>query len=181
MGSGSSRSDMNKPLRYRVAAVEPDERFRTSLTIQLASSGVTVSDTIESLVATLEGNRPTVVVFGPGLANDTGLAQAQRLSRLHPEMGVVLVCEELSLALLQHALRAGVRDALALDTDDAALRNAIERVGDSLASERSQSGAAASEPGRVIVTFSTKGGVGKSVTRDEPRGRARARAARSRS
>jgi pilus assembly protein CpaE len=105
-----------------------------------------------------------VVVFGPGLANDTGLAQAQRLGRQHPEMGVVLVCEELSLALLQQALRAGVRDALALDTDDNALRNAIERVGDSLVSVRSSPGAGAQEPGRVIVTFSTKGGVGKSVT-----------------
>ncbi|HEX4491031.1 MAG TPA: P-loop NTPase [Acidimicrobiia bacterium] len=130
----------------------------------MASTGATVADTIESLVATLDGNRPTVVVFGPGLANDTGLAQAQRLSRQHPEMGVVLVCQELSLSLLQHALRAGVRDALSLDTDDAALRSAIERVGDSLANERTQSAGIAAEPGRVIVTFSTKGGVGKSVT-----------------
>jgi pilus assembly protein CpaE len=156
---------MNSPKRYRVAAVEPDERFRTRLTIQLASSGATVSDTIESLVATLEGSRPTVVVFGPGLANDTGLAQAQRLGRQHPEMGVVLVCQELSLGLLQQALRAGVRDALALDTDEAALRNAIERVGDSLASSHTSAvGSIVGEPGRVIVTFSTKGGVGKSVT-----------------
>jgi Flp pilus assembly protein, ATPase CpaE len=154
---------MNSPLRYRVAAVEPDERFRTSLTIQLAASEAHVSDTIESLVASLEGSRPTVVVFGPGLANDTGLAQAQRLVRQHPEMGVVLVCEELSLSLLQQALRAGVRDALALDTDDAALRSAIERVGESLVSTRTAPGTGPVALGRVIVTFSTKGGVGKSI------------------
>ncbi len=164
MGSGSSRSDMNSPKRYRVAAVEPDERFRTSLTIQLAATGVHVSDTIESLIASHEGSGPTVVVFGPGLANDTGLAQAQRLGRQHPEMGVVLVCEELTLALLQQALRAGVRDALSLDTDDAALRQAIERVGDSLVSTRTAPGTGPVELGRVIVTFSTKGGVGKSIT-----------------
>jgi len=155
---------MKQPMRYRVAAVEPDERFRTRLTIQLAAVEATVSDTIESLIASLEGAKPTVVVFGPGLANDTGLAQAQRLARQHPEMGVVLVCEELSLALLQQALRAGVRDALALDTDDAALRSAIERVGDSLVSVRTAPGSGPVELGRVIVTFSTKGGVGKSVT-----------------
>jgi len=154
---------MSAPKRYRVAAVEPDERFRTRLTIQLAATEATVSDTIESLVASLEGNRPTVVVFGPGLANDTGLAQAQRLSRQHPEMGVVLVSEELSLALLQQALRAGVRDALALDTDDAALRQAIDRVGESLVSSRTAPGTGPVELGRVIVTFSTKGGVGKSI------------------
>ena len=154
---------MSAPKRFRVAAVEPDERFRTRLTIQLAATGATVSDTIESLVATLDGNRPTVVVFGPGLANDTGLAQAQRLSRQHPELGVVLVSEELSLSLLQQALRAGVRDALALDTDDAALRQAIERVGESLVSSRTAPGSGPAELGRVIVTFSTKGGVGKSI------------------
>jgi pilus assembly protein CpaE len=154
---------MSAPKRYRVAAVEPDERFRTRLTIQLAATEATVSNTIESLVATLDGNRPTVVVFGPGLANDTGLAQAQRLSRQHPEMGVVLVSEELSLALLQQALRAGVRDALALDTDDTSLRQAIERVGESLVSSRTQPGSGPVELGRVIVTFSTKGGVGKSI------------------
>jgi pilus assembly protein CpaE len=154
---------MSAPKRYRVAAVEPDERFRTRLTIQLAATEATVSDTIESLVATLDGKRPTVVVFGPGLANDTGLAQAQRLSRQHPEMGVVLVSEELSLALLQQALRAGVRDALALDTDDVALRQAIERVGESLVSSRTAPGSGPAEVGRVIVTFSTKGGVGKSI------------------
>jgi pilus assembly protein CpaE len=154
---------MSAPKRYRVAAVEPEERFRTRLTIQLASTEATVSDTIESLVASLDGTRPTVVVFGPGLANDTGLAHAQRLTRQHPEMGVVLVSQELSLALLQQALRAGVRDALALDTDDAELRQAIERVGESLVSSRTAPGSGPVELGRVIVTFSTKGGVGKSI------------------
>jgi pilus assembly protein CpaE len=135
------------------------------LTIQLAAVEATVSDTIESLVASLDGNKATVVVFGPGLANDTGLAQAARLVRQHPEMGVVLVCEELTLGLLQQSLRAGVRDALALDTDDSALRQAIERVGDSLVSVRSSApGGGPAELGRVIVTFSTKGGVGKSIT-----------------
>jgi len=78
-------------------------------------------------------------------------------------MGVVLVSEELSLGLLQQALRAGVRDALALDKDDAALRQAIERVGESLVSSRTAPGSGPVELGRVIVTFSTKGGVGKSV------------------
>jgi pilus assembly protein CpaE len=161
MASGSK--GMSAPKRYRVAAVEPDERFRTRLTIQLAAMDATMSDSIESLVASLDGNRPSVVVFGPGLANDTGLAHAARLVRQHPELGVVLVCPELSLALLQQALRAGVRDALALDTDDAALRASIERVGESLVSTRTAPGSGPAELGRVIVTFSTKGGVGKSI------------------
>ena len=154
---------MSAPKRYRVAAVEPDERFRTRLTIQLAAVDATMSDSIESLVASLDGKRPSVVVFGPRLANDTGLAHAARLVRQHPELGVVLVCPELSLALLQQALRAGVRDALALDTDDAALRASIERVGESLVSTRTAPGSGPAELGRVIVTFSTKGGVGKSI------------------
>ena len=50
-----------------------------------------------------------------------------------------------------------------LDADDAALRQAIERVGESLVSSRTAPGSGPVELGRVIVAFSTKGGVGKSV------------------
>ncbi len=155
---------MSGSKRYRIAAVEPDQRFRTRLMIEMAATEAHMSETIDAFVASLEGDRPTVVVFGPSLANDTGIAQAQRIARTHPEVGVVLLTQELSLALLQQALRAGVRDVLTLDTDETGLRQAIERVGDSLAATRSSSGGPPVELGRVIVTFSTKGGVGKSIT-----------------
>jgi pilus assembly protein CpaE len=86
------------------------------------------------------------------------------LTRSHPSAGIVLLAEELTLPLLQQALRAGVRDAVTLESEDAVLRQAVERVGDSIATIASRALATEkTKQGRVIVSFSTKGGVGKSV------------------
>jgi pilus assembly protein CpaE len=150
--------------RYRVVAVEPDERYRTRLTIQLAGLAPAPWESLEALMEHLDDDEPTVVVFGPGLANDTGLAHAQRLTRSHPEVGIVLFAEELTLPLLQQALRSGVRDAVTLEADDATLRQAVDRVGDAIATiARKSVQHETGQRGRVIVSFSTKGGVGKSV------------------
>jgi pilus assembly protein CpaE len=150
--------------RYRVVAVEPDERYRTRLTIQLAGLAPAPWESLEALIEHLDDEQPTVVVFGPGLANDTGLAHAQRLTRSHPEVGIVLFAEELTLPLLQQALRSGVRDAVTLEADDATLRQAVDRVGDAIATiARKSAHHEVGQRGRVIVSFSTKGGVGKSV------------------
>jgi pilus assembly protein CpaE len=149
---------------FRVLAVEPDDRFRTRLTIQLSGLAPPPATSVEQAVRDLAGDA-AVLILGPGLATDTGLAQVQRLSRSHPEIGVILVTEELTLDLLQHALRSGVRDALTLEADQASLRQTIDRVGDAMAaiSSRSHIITESAAVGKVVVAFSTKGGVGKSV------------------
>src|SRR5262249_58871277 len=66
----------------------------------------------------------------------------------------------------QDALRSGVRDAVTIDAGESQIRAAIERVGDAMSAISNRAAAAANETrslGRVIVSFSTKGGVGKSV------------------
>jgi len=76
-----------------------------------------------------------------------------------------MLAEELTLPLLQSALRAGVRDVIAIDAGESQIRQAIERVGDAMSALVNRA-AAAAEPktlGTVITAFSTKGGVGKSV------------------
>src|SRR5689334_7926675 len=164
MNSQTSPTHMPSPERYRVVAVEPDERYRTRLTIQLAGLAPAPWESLEALMEHLDGEEPTVVVFGPGLANDTGLAHAQRLTRSHPEVGIVLFAEELTLPLLQQALRSGVRDAVTLEADDATLRQTVDRVGEAIATIANRVVVQeAAKHGRVIVSFSTKGGVGKSV------------------
>ncbi len=152
--------------RYRVAAIDSEHRIRTKLAIELAAVGAVPYESVDVMVETLDPNEPTVVVLGPSHANDTGLAMVQRLTRLHPSMGVILLVEELSLGILQHALRSGVRDVAAIDAGEQALRQAVERVGDvvcALTVHAGQVTAAAKKLGRVIVAFSTKGGVGKSM------------------
>src|SRR3954470_19025826 len=119
--------------RYRVVSVEPDERYRTRLTIQLAGLSAAPFESLEQLLEQLSTVEPIVVVFGPGLGNETGLAHAQRLTRSHPNVGIVLLAEELTMPLLQQGLRSGVRDAVTLEADDNTLRQAVDRVGEAMA------------------------------------------------
>ncbi len=153
------------PRRYRVCAVEPDHGERTRMAIRLAGITSAIYASVDELVASLSPGAPAVAVFGLSLANDAGLAEAERIGRAHPEIGVVVVTPELSAALLQKALRAGARDAVTADAEEAQVRQAVERVGETMVAmtRRQPPSGDVFEPGRVIVAFSTKGGVGKSV------------------
>jgi pilus assembly protein CpaE len=151
--------------RYRVLAVEPDERARTRMTLELAGIVPSPVTSIAEMTRELVEGEPTVLVFGPGLSDGAGLAEVQRITRSFPEVGVVLLADELTMPLLQEALRAGVRDALTIDAGERPIRIAVERVGEAIANVANRA-AAAAEPakqGRIVTTFSTKGGVGKSV------------------
>jgi pilus assembly protein CpaE len=158
-------TEMPGDKRYRVLALEPDERLRTRMTLELAGIASAPFATFDELLTDLSAGEPTVVMFGASLANDTGLEAARRISRAHPETGVVLLAEALNISLLQEALRAGVRDVLVIDAGESQIRMAVERVGDSLTAVANRAAQAASPKtlGTVITAFSTKGGVGKSV------------------
>jgi pilus assembly protein CpaE len=92
----------------------------------------------------------------------------QELSHRRPDIGSLLVVEELSTELLRMALRAGVRDVIALPAESSQLLEAIERVAETIhVLPRTPDGTGPAEPsaelGTVITVFSAKGGVGKSV------------------
>jgi pilus assembly protein CpaE len=151
--------------RYRVAAVDNEHRIRTKLAIELAAVGAVPFETVDAALESFEGDEPTVLVLGPSYANDGGMATVERVTRAHPRCGVILLVEALSLDILQHALRSGVRDVAAIEAGEATLRQAVERVGEvvgDITAHAAQT-AAGSAAGRVICTFSTKGGVGKST------------------
>ncbi len=151
---------------YDVVVVEPDPRRRTELVVQVGGKGARSFATVAELAAAVEAGTPTVAVFGPSLANDEGFAPVAALTEDHPGVGVVLAAEELTTALLQKALRSGVRDAVVLgEKDNDELFTALGRVGNLMVSitARPAGVAPALAPGKVIVCFSTKGGVGKSV------------------
>src|SRR5690348_13442666 len=152
--------------RYRVLAVEPDERMRTRMTLELAGIVPAPAKSYDEVAADIVPGEPIVVVFGPSLAGADGFRAVQRLARMFPEAGVVLLAEELTLPLLQEALRSGVRDAVTIDAGERPIRQAVERVGETMAGVAHRTAAAGLEParlGRVFVVFATKGGVGKSV------------------
>jgi pilus assembly protein CpaE len=158
-------SDRSGAHRYRVFAVEPSERARTRITLELAGIVPSPVKTVDEVTRQLVEGEPSVVVFGPGLSDEAGLREVERISRSFPQVGVVLLADELTMDLLQQALRAGVRDALTIDAGERPIRVAVERVGEAVASTANRA-AAAAEPakqGRIFCAFSTKGGVGKSV------------------
>ncbi len=161
--SNAQRAGKDSP--YRVVAVEPEQRVRTKLVIEHAGLGIQPFESIDAMLEAVERTDSVVCVLGPSLANDTGLAAVARLARSNPEIGTLLLAEELSLPLLQQALRAGVRDAVALDGSETQLRLAVERVAETVLAlnQRVAVATTAAPLGRVIVSFSTKGGVGKSV------------------
>ena len=114
----------------------------------------------------LAGLDASVVVLGPGLAPSVGLALAEMMDLHHPDICVVLVAKP-STRLWERALRAGVREVIAPDADDALVRESLSRAG--AAAARRQAGTAAAvtreavRRGRVITVVSPKGGAGKTT------------------
>jgi pilus assembly protein CpaE len=150
-----------------LVVVDPDPEVRTTIALQLGGPGVvTYPDSeVESLVGYRPGPQPLVVIFGPGLTDEPGLTRVEHFTRARPEAGAVLVAAELSTDLLQRALRAGVRDVLALPVETAALYQSLERVARTLSDFPASPPPVDTPPmnGRVIAVTSTKGGSGKSV------------------
>jgi len=150
--------------QYDVAIVEPDSRARLRLGATLSTAAQ--FDTLEALSQSLRPGRGVVVVFGPGLASPYGFEQVHRLISVRPELGAIFaVGSEVTTPMLHAALRAGARDTVAV-TDPAALADAVSRVGALLGGGVSRAPVPTEHraaPGRLIVVFSAKGGVGKST------------------
>ena len=159
-------------IRYAIAIVEPDPRLRMMLASSLPAAQQLES--VEGLTQIVRTGRPTVGVFGPSMVNAFGFEQVHRLVTVYPDLGPVFAAHSLSTELLQHALRAGARDAVQMDVTGEAVAQAVARVGEVLSMPQRHSvapgmpavGASAlarTAPGRMVAVFSTKGGVGKST------------------
>lgn len=150
---------------YDLVVVDPDPKLQARLALQLGDGAATYADAA-ALSGRLEPTRPTIVVFGPTMADDRGLAEIERVTRGHPELGAILVVPELSTTVLQQALRSGVRDVLGSPTEPPLLNESVARVSRTLThipSAPVPPGPGDVERGRAITVASTKGGAGKSV------------------
>ena len=162
----NGKSAMNGPPATNLVVVDSDVVTRSRLVAQLGDNVATFG-TVDELAPYLNGE-PVVLVLGPSCATDGSIGVAERLLQSRREVGAILVAEELTTALLQQALRSGVKDVLASPTDAVQLSEAISRVAQGLVSGTS---APLVEPlfdddgelGHVITVFSTKGGSGKSM------------------
>lgn len=149
-----------------LAVVDPDPRQRARLAVQIgdaAAAGAVPS--VDALIERLPAGSPAVVIFGPGMADNAGLAQIEDFARRRPDVAAILVTSELSTALLQQALRSGVRDVLGSPTEAHVLHESIERVIRTLnvVPTTPHGAGGPGDRGRIITVSSTKGGSGKSV------------------
>lgn len=173
-------------IQVSVAVVEQRPDLRDYI-VGLLGSGVTPFEHLGQLAERLTGTVPVVVVLGPSCAHDSVLGPLSILLDRFPTLAAVLVAEELDTALLQQALRSGVRDVLALSGEAEALALAIQRLAVTLdraprvptgpaavtTDPGSSAPAAAAEEvpvphepgatGQVITVFSSKGGAGTSM------------------
>ena len=76
------------------------------MTLELAGIASAPVRSLDEIAANVAMGEPTVVLFGASLANPEGFDAVQRLTRSFPEVGVVLLAEELTLPLLQHLVPA---------------------------------------------------------------------------
>ena len=163
--------DPRLPNGAGIAVVDSDQAVRDYLTAQLGE-GAASAESLEELEPRL-GMGPVVVVLGPSCSDPADLARIEQWDRTRPEVGSVLVTNEMSTDLLRSALRAGVKDVLSAPIDQMQLIDTVNRVAEGLTGNSPSSSGGfdpdpaevfEGEPGRVITVFSTKGGSGKSVT-----------------
>lgn len=152
-----------------VAVVDSDQSVRNRLAMQLGEQAVAF-ESIAELESRLPSS-PVIVVFGPACADAGNLAALESLLRARPDIGAILVAEELTTDLFQRAMRIGVRDVLSAPVETAQLTEGVRRVAASITQSMVVRGSMVEEPGlgasgetgQVITVFSTKGGAGKSV------------------
>ena len=154
-----------------IVVVEADASVRSRLAMQLGERAVP----LESLQGVEERyTSPFLLVLGPSCSLVPGVTGAEGLLARRPDVGAILIAEDLSTEVFQRAMRSGVRDVLGSPVDTGQLNEAVRRVMQTIDATRPSSTfgstvttiTADDEPaklGRVITVFSTKGGAGKSV------------------
>ena len=138
--------------------------------MQLGERAVPV-DTLDGIEGRYAGT-PLLLVLGPSCSTIPGNTGAEGLLSRRPDVGAILIADNLSTEVFQQAMRSGFRDVLGAPVDTGQLNEAVRRVAQSLAvpSQGVTPGYAApiieedlGKRGQVITVFSTKGGAGKSV------------------
>jgi pilus assembly protein CpaE len=157
-----STAEPNAPL----VVVEDDPTVRSRLVMQLGERALPL-DNLDGVEERYAGS-PLLLVLGPSCARSPDMAGAGALLARRPDVGAILIAEDLSTDLFQRAIRGGVRDVLGAPVDTGQLNEAVRRVDQSLSVVRPQSATvipeeADGEGGKVITVFSTKGGAGKSM------------------
>ena len=156
------------PAPLTVAVVDDDPKLRTRLAMQLGESARPAAfASLNAVEEKVTAGTPLVLVLGPSFASPEAMSDASRLGRARSHTAVVLVVDDLTTALLQQAMRAGITDVVPI-AEAGQLREAIDRAIETLhvVAPPPVTLATGTAPraarGRIVTVFSTKGGAGKS-------------------
>jgi pilus assembly protein CpaE len=121
------------------------------------------ADTLGAAAKLLDGDpNETLVIIGPRAVTSDALAFAAALRLARPAVGVILARREVDVALLSHAMQAGVRDVVPLG-DDAAMAAACRRSYEVSRRMLAPPTGEESTPGQIVTVFAAKGGCGKTT------------------
>jgi pilus assembly protein CpaE len=166
-GAMSTYANANAEPNVPIVVIEDDPAMRGRLVMQLGERAIP-GDSVEHVESRF-GTSAALMVLGPSVAREPGLAGAEALLARRPDIGAILIADHLTTDLFQQAIRSGVRDVLGSPVDTGQLNEAVRRVGQTLQGPARPAGPSFEEDGddgdrgKVITVFSTKGGAGKSV------------------
>lgn len=108
-----------------------------------------------------DGPHELLVVVGPDVALEAACDLAEQVRLDRPEVGVVLLRRRLDVTVMGQALRAGIREVVQADDQNALAESCRRNV--ELSQRLRGAAGASSREGRVVTVFSAKGGVGKTT------------------
>jgi Flp pilus assembly CpaE family ATPase len=125
------------------------------------------ADSLQTAAYMLENDpSETLVVIGPDTPLGEALTFASTLRLVRPAVGVILARDHVDVALLTHALRAGIREVVPA-SDPVALAGACQRSYEVsmrlLSATPSAPEPAPGKEGEVVTVFAAKGGCGKTT------------------
>jgi DNA-binding NarL/FixJ family response regulator len=126
-----------------IVVVEADASVRSRLAMQLGERAVP----LESLDGVEDRfTQPFILVLGPSCSLVPGVTGAEGLLARRPDVGAILIADNLSTEVFQRAMRSGVRDVLGSPVDTGQLNEAVRRVGQTIGAARSPVAPMASVP-----------------------------------
>lgn len=99
-------------LRALIVDDDSDMRFLVRMTIEVANHGLAVSGEADSgaaAIASVESDRPEVIVLDYRMPGMTGLETARRILADHPEQAIVLFSAYLDADTIAEAQALGIR------------------------------------------------------------------------
>src|SRR3954452_1549531 len=97
---------------------EPDAERASALIAALHHPAHVVPTLADAAKALVVDTRESLLIIGADVELDGALSLTARLRTDRPGLGVILLRDDLDVAVLTRAMRAGVRDVLAADARD---------------------------------------------------------------